>query len=72
MAAKGELPLSEIYIVIIALIFALNLGLLSWALVDLLKRENVKYLSKAGWIVIIAVIIFGSVIYLLVGRGEEK
>jgi len=57
--------------VIIVLIFALNLGLLSWALVDLLKRENVKYLSKAGWIVIIAVIIFGSVIYLLVGRGEE-
>lgn len=56
---------------IIVLVFALNLGLLSWALVDLLKRENVKYLSKAGWIAIIAVIIFGSVIYLLVGRGEE-
>ena len=71
MAAKGELSLSGVYIVIIALIFALNLGLLSWALVDLLKRENVKYLSKAGWIVIMAVIIFGSVIYLLVGRGEE-
>ncbi len=56
---------------IIVLVFALNLGLLSWALVDLLKREKVKYISKAGWIVIIAVIIFGSVIYLLVGRGEE-
>jgi type VI protein secretion system component VasK len=65
------LSLSGVLIVIIVLIFALNLGLLSWALVDLLKRENVKYLSKAGWIVIIAVIIFGSVIYLLVGRGEE-
>jgi predicted PurR-regulated permease PerM len=63
--------LSGVYIVIIALIFALNLGLLSWALVDLLQRKNVKYLSKAGWIVIIAVIIFGSVIYLLAGRGEE-
>jgi type VI protein secretion system component VasK len=63
--------LSGVYIVIIALIFALNLGLLSWALVDLLKRKNVKYLSKAGWIIIIAVIIFGSVIYLLAGRGEE-
>lgn len=71
MAAKGELSLSGVYIVIIALIFALNLGLLSWALVDLLKRENVKYLSKAGWIIIMAVIIFGSVIYLLAGRGEE-
>ncbi len=71
MAAKGELSLSGVYIVIIALIFALNLGLLSWALVDLLKREKVKYISKAGWIVIMAVIIFGSVIYLLVGRGEE-
>ncbi len=65
------MSLSGVLIVIIVLIFALNLGLLSWALVDLLKRENVKYLSKAGWIVIIAVIIFGSVIYLLVGRGEE-
>ena len=63
--------MSGVYIVIIALIFALNLGLLSWALVDLLQRKNVKYLSKAGWIVIIAVIIFGSVIYLLAGRGEE-
>ena len=71
MAAKGELSLSGVYIVIIALIFALNLGLLSWALVDLMKREKVKYISKAGWIVIMAVIIFGSVIYLLVGRGEE-
>jgi predicted PurR-regulated permease PerM len=59
------------FIVIVALVFALNLGLLSWALVDLLKRKNVKYLSKAGWIIIIAVIIFGSVIYLLAGRGEE-
>lgn len=62
---------SGLFIVIIVLVFALNLGLLSWALVDLMKRENVKYLSKAGWIIIIAVIIFGSVIYLLVGRGEE-
>lgn len=65
------MSLSGVFIVIIVLVFALNLGLLSWALVDLLKRENVKYLSKAGWIIIIAVIIFGSVIYLLVGRGEE-
>lgn len=65
------MSLSGVFIVIIVLVFALNLGLLSWALVDLLKRENVKYLSKAGWIIIIAVIIFGSVIYLLAGRGEE-
>jgi type VI protein secretion system component VasK len=65
------LPVSGLTIIIVALVFALNLGLLSWALVDLLQRENIKYLSKPAWIVIIAVILFGSVIYLLVGRGEE-
>lgn len=58
--------------IIVALLFALNLGLISWAITDLMPRKKVKYLPKAGWIVIIAILPFGSVIYLLAGRGEEK
>jgi len=54
------------------LLFALNLGLLSWAVTDLMPRKKARYLPKAGWILIIAVLPFGSVIYLLAGRGEEK
>jgi len=64
--------LSQVTIIVVALLFALNLGLLSWAVTDLMPRKKAKYLPKAGWILIIAVLPFGSVIYLLAGRGEEK
>ncbi|MDW7739139.1 MAG: PLDc N-terminal domain-containing protein [Bacillota bacterium] len=58
-------------LLIIAIIFVINLVLIAVAITDLMQRKKVKYISKAGWIVIIAVIIFGSVIYLLLGRGQE-
>ena len=58
--------------VIVVLIFIVNLGLLSWAITDMLPRKNVKYLPKAGWIAMIAVIPYSSVLYLLAGRGDEK
>ena len=59
------------FMIVVVLIFVVNLALISWAITDLLQRENVKYLSKPWWILIIAAVIFGSVIYLLLGRGDD-
>jgi hypothetical protein len=60
-------------IIVIVMVFMLNLGLISWAVTDLMHRKNIKYLPKVGWLIMIAfVFIFGSIIYLLVGRGKEE
>lgn len=59
------------FLIVVALIFVVNLAFIAWAIMDLLQRENVRYLPKTGWIVIIAVILFGSVIYLLIGREKD-
>ncbi len=60
-------------LIVIVLVFMLNLGLISWAVTDLMHRKNLKYLPKAGWLIMIALIfIFGSIIYLLIGRGKEE
>jgi len=64
--------LSPSVIIIVVLIFVVNLALIAWAITDLLHRDHVKYLSKPWWMSLIALVIFGSVIYLLVGRGENK
>jgi type VI protein secretion system component VasK len=69
---KGCLHLSTILMIVVVLIFVVNLALIAWAVTDLLQRENVKYLSKPWWILIIAAVIFGSVIYLLLGRGDDQ
>ncbi len=60
------------FIIIVVLVFIVNLALIAWAVTDLLQRDNVKYLPKAGWLAIIAVIVFGSLIYLLLGRGDSR
>jgi len=60
--------LSPATMIIVALLFVINLGLLSWAVTDLMQRKKVKYLPKFGWIIIIAMLPYGSVIYLLAGR----
>lgn len=60
-------------IIIIALVFVLNLGLISWAVTDIMHRKNIKYLPRFGWLIMIAfVFVFGSIIYLLAGRGKEE
>ncbi len=46
--------------------------LLLWAIIDLLKRRNVKHLPKWAWAVIIILVnLFGPIAYLVLGRGEE-
>lgn len=60
-------------IILIVLVFVLNLGLISWAVTDLMNRKNIKYLPKLGWLIMIAfVFILGSIFYLLAGRGQEE
>jgi type VI protein secretion system component VasK len=49
-------------------VFVVNLAFIAWAVTDLLQREKVRYLPKTAWLIIIAVVIFGSVFYLLFGR----
>ena len=51
----------------------LELALLIFALVDLLKREKVRGDNKIVWaLVIIIVNIIGPVIYFIFGRAEKK
>lgn len=53
-------------------LIVLQYGIAIWALVDLARRKTVKHLPKAAWvIIIIAISFFGSIAYLVVGRGEE-
>jgi len=43
-----------------------------WALIDLIRRRQVKHLPKWAWaLIIILVNLFGPIIYLVFGRGEE-
>lgn len=65
--------MSSFLVIILVLVFIINLGLISWAVTDLMHRKNIKYLPKAGWLIMIAfVFIFGSIIYLFAGRGQEE
>jgi len=62
----------EIYVLLlIVVLFILNLGLIAWAVADLLQRERVKYLPKVVWLGIVALIFFGGALYLLVGRDKS-
>jgi len=63
--------LSGLVLIIIAFLFITNLVFIAIAITDLLQRENVKYLPKTVWIIVIALVFFSSIIYLLIGRGEE-
>jgi hypothetical protein len=53
-------------------VILLQFLLMIWALVDLLRRKNIKHLPKWAWALIIVFInLFGPIIYLVAGRGEE-
>ena len=46
--------------------------LMLWALIDLARRKEAKSLPKWAWaLIIIFVNLFGPIIYLVFGRGEE-
>lgn len=53
-------------------ILVFQLLLLIWAIIDLIRRRTVKSLPKWAWaLIIIFVNIFGPIIYLVFGRGED-
>jgi len=53
-------------------ILVFQLLLLIWAIIDLIRRKTVKSLPKWAWaLIIIFVNIFGPIIYLVFGRGED-
>jgi CDP-diglyceride synthetase len=63
---------STLLLLLIPLII-LELGLMIWALLDVIKRERVKGGNKVVWILIIVLVnIIGPIIYLLVGREEDS
>jgi hypothetical protein len=52
-------------------LFLLEVGLLVWALLDVVKRQKVKGDNKVVWILIIVLIeVIGPIIYLAIGRKE--
>lgn len=53
-------------------LLAFQLLLAIWAIIDLIRRKTVKTLPKWAWALIILLVnIFGPIIYLVLGRGEE-
>ncbi len=50
----------------------IELGLMIFALVDLIKREKVKGGNKVIWaLVIIFINLIGPILYLILGREDE-
>lgn len=53
-------------------IIALQIGLMVYSLVDLFKRETVRFNNKAIWaVVIIFVNMIGPIVYLAIGRSDK-
>jgi hypothetical protein len=59
------------YLPLLAPLLIIELVLLVIALVDLIRRQEVKYLPKWGWALIILLInLIGPILYLIIGREE--
>jgi hypothetical protein len=71
MPNTDTLNIIKTYLPLLIPIILLELGLLIFALIDLVRRERTRVLPKWMWAIIIVVLeIFGPIIYLLVGREE--
>jgi hypothetical protein len=70
MGSSG-LSQSQIILLVLPLVI-IELGLLGFALYDLIKRKKVKGGNKWVWgVVIVFVNFIGPIVYLVLGRGEE-
>jgi hypothetical protein len=66
-----ELSQSQIILLVFPIV-VIELGLLGFALYDLIKRKSVRGGNKWVWGLIIVVVNFiGPIVYFVVGRGEE-
>jgi hypothetical protein len=68
---NDELDIGQFIALIIPLVLV-ELGLLGFALYDLVKRKKVKGGNKWVWgIIIVVVNLIGPILYLILGREEE-
>ena len=68
---NDNLNLGQLIALLIPLILV-ELGLLAFALYDLVKRKRVRGGNKWVWgIIIVVVEIFGPILYFVLGREEE-
>lgn len=50
---------------------AIELGFRIYAIVDILKTERrVRFISKKIWLLVVAIVNFGWVVYLIVGKED--
>jgi hypothetical protein len=67
----NDLNLGQLIALLIPLVLV-ELGLLGFALYDLVKRKRVRGGNKWLWgIIIVVVEIFGPILYFVLGREEE-
>ena len=60
------------YIPLLIPLIIIEIALLVIALIDLIRRENVRYFPKWVWGLIILILNFiGPIAYLILGRDEE-
>jgi hypothetical protein len=68
---NNNLNLGQLIALLIPLVLV-ELGLLAFALYDLVKRKRVKGGNKWVWgIIIVVVEFFGPILYFVLGREEE-
>ena len=68
---NNNLNLGQLIALLIPLVLV-ELGLLAFALYDLVRRKRVRGGNKWVWgIIIVVVEIFGPVLYFVLGREEE-
>lgn len=68
---NNDLNMGQLIALLIPLVLV-ELGLLGFALYDLVKRKRVRGGNKWLWgIIIVVVEIFGPILYFVLGREEE-
>jgi hypothetical protein len=66
-----ELQLILQYLPYLVPILILQYGLMLYALVDVIRRERVRYLPRWAWMLIVLLVnIVGPLVYLLIGRED--
>ncbi|MCL2706860.1 MAG: PLD nuclease N-terminal domain-containing protein [Dehalococcoidia bacterium] len=60
------------FLMLIIPIALLEMGLMIWALVDILRREYVRGNNKVIWILVVVFVgIIGPILYFILGRSER-
>ena len=68
---NNDLNMGQLVALLIPLVLV-ELGLLAFALYDLIKRKRVRGGNKWVWgIIIVVVEFFGPILYFVLGREEE-